>query len=56
MLMAYAYLRRGEPPPLITTAGRDDYIDALEAADAGDLRAISDQRSAIIWEGWHRSP
>ena len=42
MLMAYAYLKRGEPSPLITTVGRDDYIDALEAADAGDLKAFSD--------------
>ena len=40
--MAYAYLRRGEPPPLITAAGREDYIGALEAADTGDLRAFSD--------------
>ena len=42
MVMAYAYLRRGEPPPLITAAGRVDYIGALERADRGDLRAFSD--------------
>ena len=42
MVMAYAYLRRGEPPPLITAAGRVDYISALERADQGDLRAFSD--------------
>ena len=42
MLMAYAYLRRGEPPPIITAAGRDDYIDALEIANTGDLKAFSD--------------
>ena len=47
MLMAYAYLRRGEPPPLITAAGRDDYIDALESADEGDLRAFSDYLGAL---------
>ena len=42
MLMAYAYVRRGEPPPIITTAVREDYINALEAADSGDLQAFSD--------------
>ena len=42
MLMAYAYLRRGEPPPVIAAERRDDYIDALERADRGDLRAFSD--------------
>ena len=42
MLMAYAYVRRGEPPPVIATEGRDDYIDALEDANRGDLRAFSD--------------
>ncbi len=47
MLMAYAYLRRSEPPPLITTVGRDDYIDALEAADAGDLKAFSDHLGGL---------
>ena len=47
MLMACACLRRGEPPPLITTAGRDDYIDALEAADTGDLKASSDHLGGL---------
>ena len=42
MLMAYAYLRRGLPPPLITTAGREDYIDALEIANTGKFKAFSD--------------
>ena len=42
MLMAYAYLRRSLPPPLITAAGRDFYIDALEIANTGDLKAFSD--------------
>ena len=40
MLMAYAYVKRGLPPPIVTAAGRDDYIDALESADEGDLRAF----------------
>ena len=42
MLMAYAYVRRGLPPPVITAALRDDYIRALERADEGSLRAFSD--------------
>ena len=42
MSMAYAYLRRGEPPPVIATEGRGGYIDALESADEGDLNAFSD--------------
>ena len=53
LLMAYAYLLRGEPPPLITLAGRPDYIEALEAADAGDLEAFSDHlgRLAVVTIG-----
>ena len=42
MLMAYAFIRRGEPPPVITAGGRNDYIDALDIANTGDLRAFSD--------------
>ena len=30
------------PPPLINATGRDDYIDALEIANTGDLKAFSD--------------
>ena len=37
-LMAYAYIRRGEPPPIVTNELRDAYIDSLESADRGDLR------------------
>ena len=53
MLMAYAYIRRGEPPPVITTAGRGGYINALEIADRGDLRAFSDYlcRLALVTLG-----
>ena len=40
--MAYSYIRRGEPPPVIATEYRDDYIDMLEEANSGDLRAFSD--------------
>ena len=41
MLMAYAYLRRSLPPPLIGVEYRSDYIDALEIANTGDLKAFS---------------
>ena len=53
MLMAYAYIRRGEPPPIITAAGRGGYINALEGADSGDLRAFSDYlcRLALVTLG-----
>lgn len=42
MLMAYAYLRRSLPPPLIIAQFRSDYIDALEIANTGDLKVFSD--------------
>ena len=53
MLMAYAYIRRGEPPPIIAAAGREDYINALEDADGGDLKAFSDYlgRLALVTLG-----
>ena len=53
MLMAYAYVRRGEPPPVISIEFRESYIDALEAADSGDLRAFSDYigRLALVTLG-----
>ena len=41
MLMAYAYVRRGQPPPVIAAVIRDDYIRALERADEGSLRVFS---------------
>ena len=42
LLMAHAYMRRGEPPPVISQANWTHYIIALEAADRGNLRAFSD--------------
>ncbi len=42
LLMAHAYVRRGEPPPVISQANWTHYIIALEAADRGNLRAFSD--------------
>ena len=53
MLMAYAYIRRGEPPPVITAAGRQGYINALEIANSGVLRTFSDYlgRLALVTLG-----
>ena len=53
MLMAYAYVRHGEPPPVISAAGRPGYITALEVANTGDLRAFSDYigRLALVTLG-----
>lgn len=42
LLMAWAYLKRSLPPPVIPAAQKPEYIDALEAADEGDLRAFAD--------------
>ena len=53
MLMAYAYIRRGEPPPVIAAAERQGYINALEMANAGTLRTLSDYlgRLALVTLG-----
>ena len=40
LLMAYAYIKRSLPPPVVSNEIRDDYIDALEYADRGDLGAF----------------
>ncbi len=37
LLMAWAYARAGEFPPVIPAQNKLDYITALEAADAGDF-------------------
>ena len=42
MLMAYSYIRRGLPPPVITNKQRGEYIRALEVADRGNLKRFSD--------------
>ena len=41
MLMAYAFIRRGLPPPVISVELRPAYMSSLEQADRGDLRAFS---------------
>ena len=42
MLMAYAYTKRWLLPPIVATERKPLYIQALEAADSGDLRSFSD--------------
>ena len=42
LLMAWAYIRQGLPPPIITAQAKSDYIAALERADTGNLRSFSD--------------
>ena len=42
LLMAWAFVRDGLPPPIITAEGKPDYIAALERADRGDPRSFSD--------------
>ena len=41
LLMAACYSRRGLVPPLLRAEGREDYFDALQWADAGDLMSFS---------------
>ncbi|MCY4154116.1 MAG: Fic family protein [Gammaproteobacteria bacterium] len=41
-LVAYAYLARREPPPIIEAKDKDSYITALEIADQGDLKFFCD--------------
>ncbi|MCY4283785.1 MAG: Fic family protein [Thiotrichales bacterium] len=48
LLMAWAYIKRAIPPPIITAEGKPEYIDALEFADAGDLKAFSDHIGFIV--------
>ncbi|MCY3996776.1 MAG: Fic family protein [Rhodobacter sp.] len=40
LLMAYAYARAGEFPPVIPADRKDGYITALELADEGDFPAL----------------
>ena len=41
LLMAWAYVKRGLPPPVVSTEGKPEYILALEAADEGRLMAFA---------------
>ena len=38
LLVAYVFVRNGEFPPVITAAGKPNYIGMLEIADEGNLR------------------
>ena len=40
LLMAYAYAKAGEFPPVIPAQGKPGYITALEQADGGDFPAL----------------
>ena len=42
LLMAWAFIRRGLPPPIIAAQEQPDYSAALERADTGNLKAFSD--------------
>jgi len=42
LLMAWAYVKRRLPPPVVSADRKPDYIRALEAADEGNLKAFSD--------------
>jgi len=46
LVMAWSYVNRSLPPPVIATETKPAYIDALELADAGNLRAFSDHINA----------
>ncbi len=50
LLMAWAYIKRTIPPPIIDARNKPVYINALERADAGDLKAFSDYLSALSLE------
>ena len=42
LLMAWAFIRKNLPSPIITAEAKTAYITALEVADEGDLKAFSD--------------
>lgn len=47
LLVAYAYARRGEFPPVIKATEREQYIDVLEEADAGNLRPFAEHLATL---------
>ena len=53
LLMAYAYIRRTLPPPIVTAFGKPYYIDVLEAADGGDLRPFVDRVAVLALGEMH---
>ena len=50
LLMAYAYVKRNLPSPIVTAFAKPAYIDVLEAADRGDLRAFVDHIALLALE------
>ena len=48
LLMAWAYLKRSLPPPVITAEGKPAYLNALEIADGGNLKALSDHIGGLL--------
>ena len=50
LLMAWAYVKRSIPPPVISAQNKPAYIVALEGADAGNLRAFSDYLGYLALE------
>ena len=48
--MAYAYAKENLPPPIVTAFAKPAYIDVLEAADGGDLRAFVDHVALLALE------
>ena len=41
--MAFAYIKRNLPPPIVTAFAKPAYINVLERADRGNLRAFVDR-------------
>jgi hypothetical protein len=42
------YIRAGFFPPVVTAAGRSEYLDALRKADHGDLRPFVRYLSDLV--------
>ena len=55
LLMAYAFMRRDLPPPLIDTDCRFSYISRLEKADLGDLFPFSELLDLYAGKALHNS-
>ena len=53
LLMAYAYVRRNLPSPIVTAEEKPAYIDLLEAADSGDLRVLVDGIAVLALRQLH---
>ena len=47
LLMAWAYVKRSLPPPVVNTESKFIYIEALESADVGRLKDFADYIGAL---------